>query len=53
MADYCNSVNKAGTHSCELDKDHDGKCRQESFDGGYVFWPKPEGVTSVTPYGCP
>jgi hypothetical protein len=44
---YCNSISKTGTHSCELEKDHDGPCRAESFRGGYVFWrpapPAPRG----------
>lgn len=35
---YCNALNKAGTHCCELDRGHPGKHREEQFTGGYAFW---------------
>lgn len=42
--EFCNSLSKGGTHSCELEKGHRGnRCQAESLDrGGYVFWKTPE-----------
>jgi hypothetical protein len=38
---YCNSLSPDKAHSCELERGHEGKCRQERFEGGYATWDHP------------